>query len=164
MTVSLTLRSERVSLPPWWHHPAPTGVLCFVRKKSSSERLVFIHREPGIQSSGISSHSVLRSWVIWVCPWSTLSGADAVREMGCFPRSLKETGMLPLYHTAPCSSEQTACFLQYHRRQLEQGPEPAYSTKSRLWKHLLDLVVRHLKGLKNALPPPWESWSLPTSC
>lgn len=123
MTVSLTQRSDRVSLPPWWHHPAPTGVLCFVRKKSSSERLVFIHREPGIQSSGISSHSVLSSWVIWVCPWSTLSGADAIRETGCFPRSLKETGMLPLYQYCPMLQWANCLF----------SPVPQKAARTRTW-------------------------------
>lgn len=119
MTESLTLRSDRFSLPHGDITLHPLVCFALLRKNSSSGCLVFIHRESGIQSSGVTSHSVLSSWVIWVCPWSTLSGADAIRETGCFPRSLKETGMLSLYHTAPCSSEQTACFLQCRRRQLE---------------------------------------------
>lgn len=126
MTVSLTLRSDRFSLTPWWHHPAPTGVLCFVRKKSSSERLVFMHREPGIQSSGISSHSVLSSWVIWVCPWFTLSGADAIRETGCFPRSLKEIGMLSLYHINPMLQWANCLF----------SPVPQKMASIRTWTYL----------------------------
>lgn len=58
----------------------PPLMLCFVRKKTSFELLVRTHRELGIQSSGLSSHSVLSSWVTWVCPCSTLSGSDAIEK------------------------------------------------------------------------------------